>query len=359
MGKYDKDRHQKEMAIRYCLAQGMSPCLEVIVASAADLSDAPEVLTDLDVVGLEYVSDGDLRRILFDCKTTNKMSAINRAFWGAGILAYSGCDTAFIILKNRAVYNHRLSALTLGVDLHDENSFEEIGNAVDVAFNQDSFYQSSIDRWNDVYDAYARNPWAEQLYLIGRNAAPLTQQPWRVFRRLVAELRSAKGQFDPAKPAHIAVYFDLMAAVFILWSTMGRDIRRFYDSKMSKPEFEKALRYYIWGGKESYQVRQELRQKTDPSGVSQDFPSWQRLVSFAGLVVAGPQNLFGCVNICREMSIRLLSGKLAEPEKRLTGLFRENKRATQFILGVSDYLIDACNLPKDLGKAVNDQFQGL
>ena len=103
MGRYDKDRHQKEMAIRYCLAQGMSPCLEIVIPSRSDLSDAPEALTDLDVVGLEFIADGGLRRLLFDCKTANKMSAVNRAFWAAGVLAYSGCDEAFIILKNTAV----------------------------------------------------------------------------------------------------------------------------------------------------------------------------------------------------------------------------------------------------------------
>jgi len=359
MGKYDKDRHQKQMAIRYCLAQGMTPCLEVVVDSASDLSDSPEVLTDLDVVGLGHVSEGPLRRILFDCKTGSKLSAINRAFWGAGVLAYTGCDAAFVVLKNRAVYNHRLSALKLNVDLHDEKSFQEIGNAIDVGFDQDSYYQSTIDRWNAIYDVYSKNAWAGSIFQLGRNVAPLTTEPWRVFRKLVAELRAVRGQIDPAKPAHIAMYFDTLAAVFILWSTMGRDVRRFYEPQMAKADFERALRYYIWGGKESYQVRQELRQKADPAGQPQDFPSWPRLVSFAGLVIAAPQSLFGCISICRDLSIRAECGKAAEPEKRLAGMFRENRHARQFVFGASDYLIDACNLPKDLAKAVDEQLNGL
>jgi len=95
MGKYDRDRALKEMAIRYCLAQGLAPCLEVVVASASDLSDTSEDLTDLDVLGLDFIADGGFRRLIFDCKTTNKMSAINRAFWASGIMAYTGCDEAF------------------------------------------------------------------------------------------------------------------------------------------------------------------------------------------------------------------------------------------------------------------------
>ena len=139
--------------------------------------------------------------------------------------------------------------------------------------------------------------WSEALFLTARNTAPLSVQPWRVFRKMVAELRSARGQFDPAKDGHIAIFLDVMAAIFILWSSIGRDIRRIYDPKMTKAEFERALLYYIWGGKESYQIRQELRQKTDTSGTAQDFPSWEKLVAFAGLVIAGPHELFGCVRI--------------------------------------------------------------
>jgi hypothetical protein len=359
MGKYDKDRHQKEMAIRYCLAQGMSPCLEVVVASASDLSDTTEVLTDLDVVGLDFIADGGFRRLIFDCKTTNKMSAVNRAFWAAGILAYSGCDEAFVILKNKAVYNHRLSALTIGVDLHDEASFEDLGNSRDIGFNADINYQSSIDRWNAVFEIYGNNTWSEALFLTGRNAAPLSVQPWRVFRKMVAEVRTARGQFDPAKDGHVAIFFDVMAAIFILWSSIGRDIRRFYDPKMSKAEFEKALLYYIWGGKESYQIRQELRQKTDTSGVIQEFPSWEKLVAFAGLVIAGPHELFGCVNICREMSIRMLFGKLSEQEKGLSLMLSANKRARQFIMAASEYMIAASGLPKDLAERIQSEFSGL
>jgi hypothetical protein len=61
------------------------PFLEVVVRSGADLSDSVEILTDLDVLGIEAIGDGGLRRTIFDCKTTNKMSPINRAFWAAGV----------------------------------------------------------------------------------------------------------------------------------------------------------------------------------------------------------------------------------------------------------------------------------
>ncbi|HHW33383.1 MAG TPA: hypothetical protein GXX24_04460 [Paracoccus solventivorans] len=359
MGKYDKDRHQKEMAIRYCIASGMSPCLEVVVPSVSDLSDTVETLTDIDVLGLEFIADGGFRRTIFDCKTTNKMSPINRAFWASGLATYTGCDDAIVILKNRAVYNHRISSLKIKVDLHDDQSFENLGRTFDQEFDRDNFYQSSIDRWNEVYDIYQRNEWSDGLYRLGRNHAPVTYEPWRVFRRLVADMRSVKGHFDPAKDAHVALFLDVLSAVFILWSSLGRDIRRFYDPKMTKFEFERALRYYIWGGKESYQIRQEIRQRAEAGDVAQEFPAWDKLVSLAGLVITAPQEIFGCASVSRDLAIRTLCGINKDHDKRLSAVLSSNRRARQFVMAVVDYMIAASGIPKDFSAKIQNELGGL
>lgn len=345
MGKYDKDRYQKEMAIRYCLATGMAPYLEVFVPSSSELSDTVETLTDIDVLGLEPVSDGQLRRTIFDCKTGN-MSAINRAFWAAGLKEYVGCDEAVIILKGRAVYNHRVSSLRINVDLHDEMSFEALSKTLDLEFGKDTSYQASIERWNAVYAAYKKNAWTKNLYELGRDVTPLTREPWRAFRRIVSELRSTKGQFDPEKKEHVTIFLDVLAAVFTLWSSMGRDIRRFYDPKMTKPVFEKALKYYVWGGRESYQIRHELRRMTSNEN-AQEFPAWEQLMRLVGIIIDAPQELFGCINICRDLSIRYLCGQNPEHDKVLSAAFSQNRRARQFVMAMSDYMIEAAGIPKD------------
>lgn len=346
------------MAIRYCLASGATPCMEVLVPSASDLSDSTEVLTDIDVIGLEFTGDGGFRRTIFDCKTTNKMSAISRAFWASGLLRYTMCDEAVIILKNKAVYNHRISALEMSVDLHDEISFEDLGKTRDIEFLKDKHYQSSVDRWNIVYEMYAKNKWAESLYAVGRNMAPVSQQPWKVFRRLVADMRSAKGFIDPDKDGHIVIFIDVLAAVFILWSSLGRDIRRFYEPTMSKETFERTLKYYIWGGKESYLIRQEIRQKSD-STTAQDFPAWDKFAALSGLVISAPQELFGCINICRDLAIRVASGKESVHEKALSNSISLNKRARQFIMAAADYMVAAAGLPKEVAGRVQAELGSL
>jgi hypothetical protein len=248
MAKSDKDRFFKELSIRLALIRGMAPIPEVVVSSQSDLNDAIEVLTDLDVLGIENGADGGLRRTIFDCKSNSRMSPINRAFWAAGVKDYTKCDEAFVILGSPAVINHRLSALSIGVDLHDERSFIELGRTIDVAFPTDDCYQSSIDRWFDLSDRFVANEWSLSLFELNRNHAPVSQTPWNIFRKILAELRSTKGQFDPKKDAHVAIFLDVLASTFILWTALGRDIRHFYDRSMDKNAFEKILRFYLWGG---------------------------------------------------------------------------------------------------------------
>jgi len=353
MGKYDKDRYYKELAIRYCLVRGAVPFLEVVVPSVADLSDSVEVLTDIDVLGVVTVGDGSLRRTIFDCKTTNKMSSVNRAFWAGGLKDYTGCDDAFVILKTKAVHNHRISALSIDVDLHTEESFKDLGKTIDPAFPADSCYQASVDRWNVVYDCYAANGWSEQLFNLVRNAVPLTNSPWSLFRRIIAALRDVRGHFDPEKVPHIAIFLDVLASTFVLWAALGRDIRRFYEPTMDKAAFEKVLRYYLWGGKELYQIRQQMRERTGVgNGGSVELPAWDALLSFTGLIVAAPQGLLECAHVCREMSIRTATGPNADHDKTIAERFKTSSRLRQFSAALGDYLVAGGNLPKDMGRKI-------
>ena len=350
MGKLDKDRYQKELAVRYCLSRGMVPFLEVITPSASSLSDSVEVLTDLDVVGVEADSDGVQRYVFFDCKSSARMSAVNRAFWAAGVKNYVGYDRAYVILKTRPVTNHRLSALVCNVDLHDENSFKDLGRRLDEAFPCDRCYQSSIDRWELVTQAYEKYQWSKSTRALVRSQVPLSSTPWITFRHMIADLLRTKGNYDPRKDEHVAIYLDVLASVMVLWGALAKDISRFFDSGMDRESFELVLRYYLWGGKEGYQTRQQVAKLAGKK--TTDVPAWPKLINFAGLTVAAPKCLLACAHVYRELSIRSVTENVANFDVALSQKFKEDKRIRQFMLGMNDYLIDATELPRDLGKRV-------
>jgi hypothetical protein len=359
MGKYDRDRFQKELSVNFCLARGMVPFLEVVVPSISELSDTTEVLTDLDVVGVEFIYDSRIRRVFFDCKTSAKMSPVNRAFWARGVADYTRCDEAIVFLKTRAVHNHRISTLKIDVDLHDEASFRDLGTTLDPAFGKISSYQASIDRWNEVFDAYSKATWSESLFDISRNVVPLSQNPTSTFRSVIAYMREVRGHFDPSRNDHVGIFLDAMSSVFILWSSLGRDIRRFFDPGMDRSEFERTLRYYIWGGRDSYTMRQQMRKRVETdaaNNVPLELPGWDKLISFAGTVVSSPQDIFKCSMICREMSFKLFTGGNAEMDKSLAAAINNNKRARQFTTLLADFLVSASGIPLDMEKRVNELF---
>jgi hypothetical protein len=355
MGKYDKDGFQKELAVRFCLARDTVPFVEVAVRSSSDLSDSVEVLTDLDVVGIEAAGDGGLRRTIFDCKTSNKMSSINRAFWAAGVKEYTRCNEAYVILRGKAVHNHRISALAMNVDLHDEQSFKDLGKTLDEAFPADDCYQAALSRWSSVYDCYAKNGWSQPLFDLARNVAPLTRIPWSTFRKILAELRSICGYIDPAKDEHLAIFFDVLSSTFVLWAAMGRDIRRFYEPSMDKKAFHDVLRYYVWGGKESYNIRQQMRDRqATENGSTIELPGWEALVAFAGLIVSAPQSILECAYACREVSIRATFGLHPNFDKHLSQRLKANTRIRQFSTVLGDYLATAGGVPKEMAKRAQD-----
>lgn len=353
MGKYDKDRFQKELAIRFFLSRRMVPFLEVVVPSSVDLSDSQEVLTDLDVAGVELVGDGGLRWSFFDCKSGLKMSAINRAFWAAGVTDYVGYHQAYVLLKKRPVSNHRLSALKLNVDLHYEDSFRVLGKVSAENFADDLMYQSSIDRWEIVFDAYSKYSWSKITFNLVRDAVPLSKAPWTTFRSIVAELRATRGQYDPEKPEHLAIFLDMMASCLVLWSSIIRDMRRFYEPAMAKTEFEQILRYYLWGGKENYEIRQKLKALSQDQSGPAELPAWKKLVTYAGVTVSSPSSALDCAHVCRELSIRVVGEVNIEFDKQLGARVAENNRVYQFISGMAVYLIEAGALPADMSVKID------
>jgi len=206
-----------------------------------------------------------------------------------------------------------------------------------------------------VFDVYRKNGWSEPLFDLARNVVPLTQTPWSTFRKILAELRTIRGNVDPAKDEHLAIFVDLLSSTFVLWAVMGRDIRRFYEPSMDASEFQTVFRYYVWGGKESYNIRQQMRDRaTAENGITVELPAWDTLVAFAGLIVSAPQSILECAHICREISIRTATGVNAPFDTRLSNRLKSNTRIRQFSAALGNYLVVAGGLPKDLATRVQN-----
>ena len=158
-----KDTQQKIKAVRYCVSLGFVPHMEVVVRFFADTSDSPCDLTDIDVLGILPGAEAPSLRVIFDCKTLNKMSPINRAFWAKGLMAVTHSSEAFVILAKPAIEAHRLAGNSFGVRLFSEPLFDKYATSASVDYLVPNSYLENVDSWARLADIRKNYPVLSEL----------------------------------------------------------------------------------------------------------------------------------------------------------------------------------------------------
>ena len=125
-----KDRAQKAAALRLSLAKRWLPQLEVEIEPAKRIEKAKFLLTDIDVLAVASAQIGGHQRLVFDCKSSARESAISRAFWLHGVMTRSLAIHGFVVLNDKVTVNrdHRVSAADLSVTLLHEGEFEDFAH---------------------------------------------------------------------------------------------------------------------------------------------------------------------------------------------------------------------------------------
>jgi hypothetical protein len=360
MAKFDKDLHQKEMAVRFCLVNNMIPFLEVNVQNHRELSDTSTVITDIDALGVMLSSGGKPRKVIFDCKTLNKTSPINRAFWAGGLMSFTGCDEAFIVLKKSASEAHRLSAKQIGVHLFDEKQFRNYGESCSLEFSRDYAYSTKIDSWVKLEECCKGNIALEQYMSFLLNDLPLQQDCVKGFRKLLAALKKVKGEFDPEKDKHQAVYFFTLSMLGYLMSQIVFDLRNIVDFDATEKNFERALKYYIWSGKDSYELRNKLQAFNSAVEGGEDelkLNNWSGFIELCRALMDSPANIPAVVNPLREFAFRCLVDVNEDKDDYSKGLISTNNRIRQFSMFLSRYIIPATGMPDDFNDKLKSKFE--
>ncbi len=361
-----KDRGQKKLAARYCAAQGITPFAEVIVRSATSVEESPVNITDIDVLGVEIAHFGAARRIIFDFKTANKQSGINRALWASGLRHLVLAEAGFVIQAKGVPDTHRLAASTMGINIHTEDSFRRYATSLVPDFEKDLTYLDDMDRWDELVLVGRQFPQlADLAFFIGTQAALERSGPKGLRNGLSAIMRAA-GELDPGKPVH-RMLFGCSLSAFLLHSAMAvATLKDVFDFAMPKDGFEQRLRYFLWEGRENYELRLKLRRALSERGGTAgdantefDLPQWGRLVELMRGYLEAPEALAGLPLIAKEVAFRAASpSPKSDADHRLRKLFSNNNRARQFIFLAANYLVLASGLPKEFSRqlesAIND-----
>lgn len=364
MPSLDKDIHQKQLAIRFCLVNDMLPFPEVNVQNFRELSDSPTVITDIDVLGVRIDSTGRPRKVIFDCKTLGKTSPINRAFWAAGLMRFTECSEAFIILRKKASEAHRLSAKQIGVHLFDEKQFESYAESCSLDFRIDYCYSSDINNWSALQLLGNGNNHLAQFVAFLNNDIPLERDFVRALRKFLEGMTKVRGELDPAKPKHAAIYSYSLSIFAYLISQTVHDLRNIIDFDAQADQFEKLLKYYVWGGRDSFMLRNKmvsfLQKSNDPANSSEpELKNWPEFMELTRKLLDSPSNIPPCVFPLREIAFSFLANNSMEKDRYVASFISGNKRIRQFAVSMSKYLVEAIRLPKEFHTNLDAKFDSL
>jgi len=363
MAALDKDTAQKEKAIRYCISNRMLPYLEVIVNNVREITDVRTVITDLDVLGIEISRRGNIQRTLFDCKTVGKMSAINRAFWASGVMAYVGCSEAFVILTKKASEAHRVSAKTLNVHLFQESDFEKYAESANINYLDKKYYSAQISAWHAYYLVFEKYESLRSLGEYVNTRIPLESDFSKSLRELLGIVRFNKGELNPEKKEHMSIYCSIVLSFLLVMIPITSQLADIFDTDMSQSEYEKVLRYYVWGGRDSYIQRRDLKNAVNElSGGKKaelELPGWEKFVEISRGLLEAPVDIKEALIPCRELSLRYVSQQDVHKDFQLSVLLRSSNRIVQFMIAASGYLYSSAGLPKDFHDIFKEEVSSL
>ncbi|MFQ3230142.1 MAG: hypothetical protein ACI9DO_001512, partial [Reinekea sp.] len=170
-------------------------------------------------------------------------------------------------------------------------------------------------------------------------------------RELLGAIRATKGELDPNKLSHMAIYSSIILSFMLVMAPICSQISDIYNHDMTQEEYEKILRYYIWGGRESYIQRRNLKnavlEATGSEKTELELPGWSDFIQASRTFLDAPSELREALIPCREISLRCISSIDPEFDKLLSLKIKKSNRINQFIITSSTYLYKATGMPKD------------
>lgn len=346
-----KDSVQKQKAVRYCVSHGYIPYMECLVRFSGDTSDSVSDITDVDVLGVCPAGEAPTRCLVFDCKTLARTSGVNRALWAAGLMRLVAADEAFVILVKAAPQGHRLAARKVGVHLFSEKLFDQYAQSSSTDYVDQITYLDNLLAWDALWAMRTKYPRVANLVEFLTSEAAFEQSPAAGFRSLLSKLKQAEGEFDVSKPEHRMLYGIVVSQAITFLAGVVREFNTLFDPAMSLGDFQKALRNYIWGGREGYELRKRLQAalhagRPDDSQEVQ-LPGWDSFIELIRSFLDAPLLVGSPALPIKDLAFRELGTPSLLADARIKRELTANPRARQFALSANRYIGSLSRLLKD------------
>lgn len=244
---------QKADALRYAVAKRWFPQLELDVATFITIAKTPTNITDLDVYASVPDDFAGFRSVIFDCKTKRGESPISRAMWQKGLMGRLGADRGVCILRiPRIEADHRYTAAQLGVTLVAESEFAAFAAATAPEYSSPLGAVAEIERWDQFFAISSRFQRLEPAIRFSRSGFWMSETAAEACTRTIFLTTALRPELDPAKPEHLAVVADLAALLSHALARVVASVFASYLQPGEQSDLSRALLYFLYGGKSSY-----------------------------------------------------------------------------------------------------------
>ncbi len=352
-----KDRAQKATALRFSVSKRWLPQLEVEIEPTRRLEKSKFLLTDIDVLSVAPSPIGGHTRLVFDCKSGTRESAIGRSFWLHGVMSKASATHGFVILNDKVSINrdHRISASDLAVSLLHESEFEDLAQGMGGTTIPTDSMTSDIDVWDQFLAVGAKYPTTLEYLNFGRSGYWMIKNPGEQCRKTVAKLRAIRAELDPEKPEHLAIFGDALCLFLLALSELANRLFLILLRPSSHEEFSSSLLAHLYGGYENLEAAQKIRRIT--SGANSDdivsiFPEIEKLEQLVREILQAPQQALPASLLAREMSFSALTASgIASLQKEIA---KESPYTPKFVLMAGEYLQKATRLPPEFASYYSD-----
>lgn len=354
-----KDRAQKAMALRLSLSKRWLPQLEIEIEPSTRLEKSRSMLTDIDVLSVAPAPIGRHTRIIFDCKSGARESAIGRAFWLHGVMTKTLSSHGFVVLnpKVKITHDHRISASDLGVSLLHENELENLAQCMGGTTSIGSAVTGDVDAWDEFLSIGAKYPSTSPYHGFSRSGFWMIKDVGEQCRKTVAKLRAIRTELDPAKPEHVAIFGDALCLFLLTLSEMANRLYLVLIRPESHQEFTASLLALLYGGYENLEAALKIRRLTIGGAATEDsltiFPEMEKFENLVREILQAPQQVLAASLLAREVGFASMvgSGVTALENEIAT----ESPYSTKYLLLAAEYLQMASRAPKEFASYYADK----
>jgi len=347
-----KDRNLKIKLIEYFVRRFWYPHMEVNVLSQNQITHAPKLITDIDVLGLAPGITGEFQSIIGDCKTLKGQSPITRALWMKGLMDYFHSDKGIIILTKDIEKEHQLTSNVLNVQIFSETDFDIYSKATADYIIPINSALTKIDNWDLFMEIDKRFPKLKPLSDFARTDFWNEKSSNYQIRSGLFVLKSLKGEVNPANNLHLSLVLNHYSLIAIGLNEIVIRLFSRYISLRSKDDLSNDLKVIIYGGIENYEFLNELRKRfsgTTPTEKELSLPEWDAFVELVRLAFENPVNFNTLPLYLKELSFCYLTEK-PESYNYAKIIIGRDKFTSNFALRLSEYLNKACGLPPEFNE---------